>query len=205
MMAIFTSKIILRGGGDPRPRGFTLLELMVTVSLLAFFALAAAKTFQTGNWLAHYRLKGAARDLASNMQKARMNAIKENRPWVIVFDPAAGTYQVWNSGLHSDWDATRPDNVLVETVRLADYRSGIAYGFGSVAVGAAGEGIPAAVTFDSQQAVFNQRGFQASPPVSNAGTVPFCYLTNDSGTILAVGASLAGSIRIRTWGGGAWK
>ena len=56
-----------------RPRagaanGFTLVELMVTVGLLAFLGIVAASTFDSKSWLAHYRLKAAVRNLEMNFQ-----------------------------------------------------------------------------------------------------------------------------------------
>ena len=44
-------------------------------------------------WMRSYRLKGAVMDLHSNMQLAKANAVKENRPWLLQFD-ASGTYTV---------------------------------------------------------------------------------------------------------------
>jgi type IV fimbrial biogenesis protein FimT len=62
--------------------GFTLVELMVTVSIIA---IVAGLTFGNMN-SASYRLKSAAKTLKANMQKARLLAVKENCRVYVDFD-----------------------------------------------------------------------------------------------------------------------
>ncbi|MEA1866843.1 MAG: GspH/FimT family pseudopilin [Thermodesulfobacteriota bacterium] len=68
--------------------GFTLVELMVVIVVIAI--LSAITVPNIIDWLPNYRLKSAARDLVSNFQKAKMEAVKENTDVIIQFTP--GTY-----------------------------------------------------------------------------------------------------------------
>ncbi|MBW2129982.1 MAG: prepilin-type N-terminal cleavage/methylation domain-containing protein, partial [Deltaproteobacteria bacterium] len=60
-----------------KQEGFTLLELIMTMVILAILATIAIPTFSV--WLPEYRLKKAARDLYSNIQLAKMQAVRTNR------------------------------------------------------------------------------------------------------------------------------
>lgn len=73
-----------------RARGFTLLELMVAVSVLAILTVAAAPSFS--DMLQRYRLRGAADEVASLLANARAEALMRNRDVSVVF-----------TGSGSDW------------------------------------------------------------------------------------------------------
>ena len=57
-------------------KGFTMVELMVTVSIVIILAAVGVGTFY--NSLPRYRLNAAARDLVSNMRMARQMAATQN-------------------------------------------------------------------------------------------------------------------------------
>lgn len=64
--------------------GFTLLELMITLSVLAVLASLGVPAMQ--EMLERNRLKGAAQALAEDLQWARGEAIRRNRDLHLVFD-----------------------------------------------------------------------------------------------------------------------
>ena len=90
-----------------RKDAFTLLELMVALVVLGILTAIAIPGFST--WLPKYRLKSAARDIYSNMQLAKMGAIKANADWAIVFDTTAGAHRYLvcsDDGADADWTTT---------------------------------------------------------------------------------------------------
>jgi len=76
--------------------GFTLMEVMVTVGIIAIMSAIAIPNYIS--WLPKHRMGGAARDIYSVMQSARIRAVKENTHVVLDFTTgtgAAGTYNVF--------------------------------------------------------------------------------------------------------------
>ena len=69
--------------------GFTLIEAVIVLAMIGI--LAGIATPAIIHWLPDYRLRQAAMDIRSNMQKARIEAIKRNTYISIVFTPATYT------------------------------------------------------------------------------------------------------------------
>ena len=90
-------------------RGFTLIELMVTLAVIAI--LAAVATPQVGRWMQNTKLKTGVIDLLVAIQHVRMLAVKEDRNLVLTFDPDGdgrldGTYTAFvdnGGGLPGLW------------------------------------------------------------------------------------------------------
>jgi len=61
-----------------RPRGFTLVELMVTIAVLGLLMLATLPS--VGVWLRNAEIRTAAESLQSGLQKARAEAVRRNQP-----------------------------------------------------------------------------------------------------------------------------
>ena len=57
-------------------RAFSLVELVTVLAIISIAMLFAVP--EMGAWRANARLKGAARELYSNLQRARLQAVKEN-------------------------------------------------------------------------------------------------------------------------------
>ena len=90
--------------------GFTLIELAVVIVLLAILAGVGVPNFLS--WLPKYRLKIAARDLYSNLQLAKMSAIKANKDCRVNYYTNPDRYTV---------------DLLNKTIKLSDYKSGITF------------------------------------------------------------------------------
>ena len=177
-----------------REFGFTFVELMVVFVILGIMASVSGITYT--RWLPNYRLKGAARDLYSNMQLARLQAIRNNIRFAVVFNPAGGSYQLVSGG--PDGAIGTGDDVVQTTVNLIDYGSGIAYGSGDAATNWNGDGIPVDnVSYGGNRLVFNSRG------MSTAGSVYIDHSGNDR--CFAVTTLLSGHVRIRRWDNPAWN
>jgi type IV fimbrial biogenesis protein FimT len=171
-------------------KGFTMLELLVVVVVFGIVASLAVPNFLS--WMANYNIRSAADELYSNMQFARINAVKQNKDWAVVFDTVNGMYYVCSDNGDGDW-TTLDDNVKERTVTLTDQAADIIYGMGSAA------GNPVTVTGGTfaNGAVFGPRGTSSSEG--------YIYLTNTNGSAYAVGAGLGGVIIYRRWADSDWS
>ena len=76
-----------------RDSGFTLAELMVVISIIAIMSAVAIPSLVS--WLPNYRLSGAARDVLSAIELARLTAVRENASVGVSFTPGSAAYQLW--------------------------------------------------------------------------------------------------------------
>lgn len=90
--------------------GFTLIELMVTIGILAIMAAVAIPGFS--RWLPSYHLRSAAREVYSNMQLARLEAVKRNTDCVVTIDTDQNKYDI---------------SLVNKNVSLSQYGSGIVF------------------------------------------------------------------------------
>jgi Tfp pilus assembly protein FimT len=90
--------------------GFTLMQLVLVMVLLAIMAAAGVPNFLS--WLPKYRLKSAARDLYSNLQLAKMSAVRANTKCRVQYYKNPDRYSI---------------DLLNKTIRLSDYGSGIRF------------------------------------------------------------------------------
>jgi len=184
-----------RKGGQ----GFTKIEALVVMAIVLALTSFASPAFT--KWLPGYRLKGAARDLYSNLQLAKAGAIKNRAEWAVRFVPGSNSYEVWSSGSNGAWDGfAEPNDTLIKRVKLPEYGSGCGYGPGS-AIRKVGENQPIGdiVSFPGDRVVFNSRGM-------TTGTLGgYAYLQNDRKSCFAVGTWSSGIVVVRKWNGSAWE
>lgn len=70
--------------------GLTLCELIIVLGII--ISLIAIASPNIGRLSSGYRLRGAAREVATDLQYARLTAVKENKAFQVVFN--AQSYQV---------------------------------------------------------------------------------------------------------------
>ncbi len=190
----------------------TLIELIVVMCILAVMVLISIPNI--GRWLPRYRLRSAVRDVASNMQLARLGAIKDNREWAIQYDINAQTYTILSDdGPDGAWGTA--DDVgfkgdaspwTQSTRRLADYRN---VNFGDNGYGS-WTGVPLTgdlsdgVTFSNNRVEFRPDG-SAGPDVF--GIVGSAYLQNNRGDAACARVRFAatGAIEVVHWDGDSWE
>jgi len=73
-------------------KGFSLLELMMVVAIIAIFAAIAVPTFSS--WSPRLKFRTSADELHKVLMLARMTAISSNRDVTVTFDQVNGTYEV---------------------------------------------------------------------------------------------------------------
>lgn len=72
--------------------GFSIYELLVVIAIVAILTAIAIPNYFA--WLPKQRLKNAAADLRSNIQHARLVAVKENESCTVSFNLVNDTYTV---------------------------------------------------------------------------------------------------------------
>lgn len=178
-----------------QPLGMTLIESLVVLAIIAI--MTGIGTVGFIKYLPAYSLKSACRDLVSALQTAKIQAIKTNSSWAVVFDEPASRYVICSDpGVDGDWK-TLADNVVFRSFPLTSYSHGVEFGHGgaseNVSGGAFGVVVPVGKTF-----VFDVRGRLSSM----AGSA---YLDNDATDAWAVTVRSTGSIVARRWEGSAWN
>lgn len=195
----FSTKRLNQG----KTSGFTLIEVMIALAIIGI--LSAIATPMILDWLPNMRVRAAARDLYSSMQKIRMEAVRSNHEWAIVFDPPNNSYQACSDpGADNNW-TTLADNTVTDAIDLTTYGSGIAFGHGNIT----GNNSVTSEAFPGDDVSY-------TVPVANVlimnakgiGSNGYIYLENENqdDTVYAVGTLTSGSILLRRWmGGGTWE
>lgn len=174
--------------------GFSLLELMLVIGISAIISAFAIPAFVS--WLPGYRLKSAAIDLYTHIQSVRMMAIKNNRPYGIVFNEAGNSYQLMdsNTGTFDDGDETplpSPVNIILSTV----YGSNVRFGHGDATEDAKGVNPPGeSVTYANDRIAFDARGL-------TIGGEDYVHIEADGGHSYAVGTLRTGVVLLKRWNG----
>jgi len=182
------------------PSGFTLMEMMVVISIIAI--LAGISLPSLIGKLPDYRLKNAGRELLSDMQFAKLSAVKSNSEWSIVFDTTNNKYFVCSeNGADGDWtglnDSTGGgDNTIHKTVTFDNYKSGVNYGYAALSNPVGTTFGANNVSYVSENVTFDSMG---------TGKAGYVYLTNSKGVIVyAVGTNSTGVVSMKLWNGSDW-
>jgi type II secretion system protein H len=147
--------------------GFSLIELLVAITIGG--VLLSIAWVRMSTLVPIYRLEGAARNLAAELQKARTRAIAEGKCYQVLIDTSAKTYQ-----LRSKASCTTGSfaSVSIDGVRQIDDANSLTVAFS---------------TGDSP--VFNSRG--------TVETTAVMTLTNAASAVRTVGVDATGHVYVQ--------
>ena len=110
-------------------KGFSAIELMVVIVIVGI--LASVAWLRLAQLAPRYRLEGAVRTLAVEIQKARGRAVAEGKCFMVVLNTANKSYQVQSKAATSTCgttgytaDAADPANKLIDDALTIDNGSG---------------------------------------------------------------------------------
>lgn len=166
-------------------KGFTLIEMIVVVAIIGTLAGIAIPGFM--KMAPGMRLKSAARDIVSNIQLSKAQALRDRKPYTIQFNPAGSTYTISNS------------DGIQKTVNLSEYK-GVSFGsgFGKTSNDTGPDDESDGITFASNAITFN------ADSTANTGGV---YLKNeDNNTYSVICISVAGGVKtLKNRDGSGWE
>lgn len=197
----------------PHQRGFTLVEIMVTLVIIAIAAALVSPAILS--MAPDISLKSAARDVYANLQKAKISAIKENKDFAVIFDTANNRYAICSDwGADGKWN-TLADNTVIANPGIIDlnneYDYGMVFGHGDVPADNAivppgafpldnvsySYTDPTTLVVHDNVVVFNSRG------LGNSGSVYLNHIKNT--TAYAINSNLSGVIQLKKWTGASWE
>ena len=179
-------------------RGFTLVELLIAVSVLAILVSFALPNI--GEWMSRYRVRSSARRIASNMQFARIKSITENNDYIVCFETASDLYTIIDDNDGDGVDGvdcanSSGDDIIVKTVNLP---TGVVFGYSSGAKktphscssGGACATLSDSVSFSGDDVNFNPDGSAENG---------YVYVKNELDETHAVGVPNAATGNVQVW------
>lgn len=168
-------------------QGLTLIEVLTAASLMGVISVIAATNFRA--YVPGFRARGAALEIAGDMNTARLRAVKESRRYT--FTPLSGTrYEI-------QFVDANGNDVLVKRVDVARDFPGVHFGATGITIDPYGNDIGPAVP--AAAVVFNTDG-----TINNAASVYVEPTTEQTHNQHGVAVTGAGRIRVWHWNGTAW-
>lgn len=173
--------------------GFSFLELMVVISLIAIISAISYPSFL--EMKGRYRLKAAARDVFTALQVNKMEAVKTSTIVAVFFDDDASTYQVCNDR-NGDWTNTN-DHGCTPAVTLD---SGVSFSRGASLTRPDKTTSIDDIEYGSKIAGFFQDGTGFEGDQTRIAGTRYVYLSSlNSSEVYAVGTNRVGLVQLFVW------
>jgi prepilin-type N-terminal cleavage/methylation domain-containing protein len=192
--AVFTNLEIFVSAKKGGKAGFTLVELLITVSIIGVISAVAIPA------VSYYRedccVKAAIYETAGMFKEAKQNAVSDGKDYGITFNTADGIISLV-SGKGADGVWNTPDDPVVRSFRLAQKGSGLKFSHGNYGPLPTLVAAPDGVSFDTNNTCV------CNPELTgNAGTV---YIMSASGSAMALKMnSTAFGYFMYRWNGKRW-
>ncbi len=175
MTTINPKKVFKMERNSNKQSGFTLLELVVVVAIIALVSIIALPQLHTTQ--ENYRLKSAAVDMLSYFQKAKMEAVKRASSVSLAF--TEGTNGKFVMFVDDGAGSGTAENII---------RDGSEEILSQVSMP---KGVTLTANFTADSAGFDARGFPLSSRIGNIN------LVNNNGNSYSIVLSMAGSVRLQ--------
>lgn len=196
--------------------GFTLMELLIVMSLVTVLGLAAAPFFLRTTEAR--KVRHEVDTLAQSMRMARFRAVAMNREVYFEVEPSgiADFYSAYaNLGAPGDVPTGTAQEIATTRIEFGDtelgwrgnkFGSDVEFGTGAAGSSPLGGSLGGAIDFPSNPVVFGPRGTVVWPDTLNSlwGTI-YVRHKNISNLVWAVGVTRSGGVRTWRWVDGQWK
>ena len=197
ILGFFRSGAGMKLSQGPVVKGFSILELVMTLALILLILAVALPGFN--RYWQTYQLNSAAQQMFSNLDRGRYRAIARNREVVIQFRREQRSYRLFED---LDGNGERgPSEPMVGAYSLPKQVDFDSTGLSGPPASTTLRPVGDPITFGGDRFTFNPEGY-----CNKMGTV---YLQNASGDAAAISCSLPGVGRLRSYewqrATGTWK
>jgi prepilin-type N-terminal cleavage/methylation domain-containing protein len=175
-------------------KGFTLIELGVVLAIISIMSVVAIPNIIS--IMSDHRLNAAARDIVSNLQRAKMVAVKRNTLCTISFRVSSeDAYYDYIVFIDEDRDYEYDfSETILASKKFSDYKSGVAFDSEK----GRGDGLTFKKNGNGCPSIsFNSRGLAVSPGGASGMGMGSVYLKNNKNTQRSVTVHKAGRIKIQ--------
>jgi prepilin-type N-terminal cleavage/methylation domain-containing protein len=173
------------------PKGFTILELLVVMTLVGIMAAMVVPRLRVSPKM-HVRM--AARQLMKDAELARNRALSLKRVSRVQFTTGTSTYAGYGDDNNDGTIAgTSAEIIYLHAFGARQLQDGVIFGRGNATGGIPGESGSGAVTFTNTRINFDTRGMPS--PFGTSGTIYFTSSTN-AAAVFAIQMTGAGSFRL---------
>ena len=190
-----------RDSVTPRDAGFSLIELIMVVTMLAIMTAIVASTFRMSTTR---RVENMAYLVVAHLELARSHALGNRRMVRVDFDVAGGTYVAYaDHDLNDSIGAVTAEIQAFPEFGTRTLDDLLIFGRGSASV-VPGDAGTAAVTLSNDRLLLDNQGLPE--PWGTMGTI---YITHsrDNSAVVAISVASSGSFRVWRWwpDAGEWR